>query len=400
MIRFTTAGESHGRALVAILEGIPAGLLLVAEDVDRELARRMAGHGRGARMRIEADTVEILSGVRAGETLGSPIALLIWNRDWEHWKDVMAPEPDPAGAEARRRRVVRPRPGHVDLVGTLKYDRDDARDVLERASARETAARVACGAVCRRLLAEFGVEVGSHVVELGPVRGPQEIELPTPLNPAADASPVRCLDREASAAMVAAIDAATRDGDTLGGVVEVVARGLVVGLGSHVSWDQRLDGRLAQALMSIPAVKGVEFGAGFAQAALPGSEVHDAIVPGGGRRSGGYGRLSNRAGGIEGGITTGEPLIVRAAMKPIATLRRPLDTVNLETGKPAQAQSERSDVTAVPALGVIAEGMVAICLAQAMAEKFGGDSLGQFRESFEAYVEHLGRCRGATGDGE
>ncbi|MBI4420586.1 MAG: chorismate synthase, partial [Gemmatimonadetes bacterium] len=279
MIRFTTAGESHGQALVAILEGIPAGLGLVAADIDQDLRRRMAGYGRGARMKIEADQVEILSGVRAGETLGSPIGLVIRNRDWENWADVMAPEPDAPGV-ARRRQLQRPRPGHADLVGVLKYDRTDARDVLERASARETAARVACAAVCRKLLACFGAEVGSHVVELGPIRAVAPDPLPTPLNPAADASPVRCLDPEATSRMIAAIDAAKDAGDTLGGVVEVVARGLVVGLGSHVSWDRKLDGRLAQALLSIPAVKGAEIGAGFEAARQPGSKVHDEIVRG------------------------------------------------------------------------------------------------------------------------
>jgi chorismate synthase len=389
MIRFTTAGESHGRALVSILEGIPAGLPLVAEDVDRELRRRMAGYGRGARMKIEQDAVEFLSGVRAGETLASPIAMLIWNRDWENWRDVMAPEPDAAEAGARRREVKRPRPGHADLVGSFKYDRSDARDILERASARETAARVASGAVCRRLLAEFGVEIGSHVVELGPVAAPAPDPLPTRLNEAADQSPVRCLDEDAGAAMVAAIDEATAARDSLGGVAEVVVRGLPLGLGSHVSWDRRLDGRLAGAVMSIPAVKGVEIGLGFESARRPGSNVHDELEPGGEATRGGVTRSSNRAGGLEGGMTTGEPLVVRAAMKPIATLRRPLKSVNLDTGEPEQAQSERADITAVPAMGVVAEAMTAIVLAQALAEKFGGDSLADMRAAFEAYLARL-----------
>jgi chorismate synthase len=389
MIRFTTAGESHGRALVSILEGVPAGLPLVAEDVDRELRRRMAGYGRGARMKIEQDAVEFLSGVRAGETLASPIAMLIWNRDWENWRDVMAPEPDAAEAGARRREVKRPRPGHADLVGSFKYDRSDARDILERASARETAARVASGAVCRRLLAEFGVEIGSHVVELGPVAAPAPDPLPTRLNEAADQSPVRCLDEDAGAAMVAAIDEATAARDSLGGVAEVVVRGLPLGLGSHVSWDRRLDGRLAGAVMSIPAVKGVEIGLGFESARRPGSNVHDELEPGGEATRGGVTRSSNRAGGLEGGMTTGEPLVVRAAMKPIATLRRPLKSVNLDTGEPEQAQSERADITAVPAMGVVAEAMTAIVLAQALAEKFGGDSLADMRAAFEAYLARL-----------
>ncbi len=394
MIRFTTAGESHGRALVSILEGIPAGLPLVAEDVDRELRRRMAGHGRGARMKIEQDAVEFLSGVRAGETLASPIALLIWNRDWDNWRDVMAPEPDGADAGARRRKVTRPRPGHADLVGSLKYDRSDARDILERASARETAARVACGAVCRRLLAEFGVEIGSHVVELGSVAAPVPDPLPTPLNEAADRSPVRCLDAGAGAAMVAAIDEATAARDSLGGVAEVVVRGLPLGLGSHVSWDRKLDGRLAGAMMSIPAVKGVEIGLGFEAARRPGSQVHDELEPGGAAAKGNVTRSSNRAGGLEGGMTTGEPLVVRAAMKPISTLRRPLKSVNLETGEPEQAQSERADITAVPAMGVVAEAMTAIVLAQALVEKFGGDSLADLRSAFEAYLTRLEGGRG------
>lgn len=390
MIRFTTAGESHGRGLVAVVEGIPAGMPLRAEDIDRQLKRRMAGYGRGARMKIESDAVEFLSGVRAGETLGSPIAMVIWNRDWENWTDVMAPEPDEAGG-ARRRQVSRPRPGHADLVGVLKYDRVDARDILERASARETAARVACGAVCRRLLGEFGVEIGSHVVQLGAVRAPEVSPLPVPLNDAADQSPVRCLDLEASQAMVEAVDAAVAERDTLGGVAEVVVRGVVLGLGSHTSWDRKLDGDLAHAVMSIPAVKGVEIGMGFGAAGVPGSVAHDEIERGGAATSGGFARRSNRAGGLEGGMTTGEPIVIRAAMKPLSTLRRPLDTVDLQTGEAAKAQSERSDVTAVPAMGVVAEGMVALVLAQAMTEKFGGDSLAEMRENYDAYVARMNR---------
>jgi chorismate synthase len=390
MIRFTTAGESHGKGLVAILEGVPAGLPLRADDIDADLRRRMMGHGRGARMKIEDDRADILGGVRAGETLGSPIALLISNRDWENWADVMAPEPDPPGGPPRRRAVHRPRPGHADLVGTLKYGRTDARDILERASARETAARVACGAVARRVLAAFDIEVGSHVVALGDVTANPPDPLPIPLNPSADASPVRCLDADAAAAMMRAIDAAKEARDTLGGVVEVVARGLPVGLGSHVSWDRKLDGRVAGALMSIPAVKGVEIGPGFAMAARRGSEVHDPIARGGPPRTGGFARATNRAGGLEGGITNGEPLVARLAMKPIATLMKPLETVDLVTGAPSKAVAERSDVTAVPALGVIAEAMVALVLADAMAEKFGGDTLVEMRANHAAYVAGLG----------
>ena len=383
--RFTTAGESHGRGLVGILEGIPAGLPVSAERINVELKRRMGGYGRGARMKIESDQIEWLAGVRAGETLGSPIAMLVWNRDWEHWQDVMAAEADAPGAE-RRRQVTRPRPGHADLAGSLKYDRRDARDILERASARETVARVACGAVCKILLEQFGVEVGSHVIELGGVRagvGAQHAApLPARLNQASDASPVRCLDPAAEKEMIARIDAAKAAGDTLGGVVEVIALGLPVGLGSHVSWDAKLDGRLAQALMSIPAVKGVELGLGFEAARRKGSEVHDEILPG-------LSRASNRAGGTEGGMTTGEPLVARVAMKPISTLMSPLRTVDLKTGGPAQAQSERSDVTAVPAMGVIAEAMVSLVLGQALLEKFGGDALSETKRNFEGYVAQV-----------
>ena len=385
--RFATAGESHGRGLVAVLEGIPAGLPLAAERVNVELKRRMGGYGRGARMKIEADQIEWLAGVRAGETLGSPIAMLVWNRDWEHWQDVMAPEADApgaggAGGSERRRQVTRPRPGHADLAGSLKYDRQDARDVLERASARETVARVACGAVCKVLLEQFGVEIGSHVVELGGVVAKSAVPIPQPLNAAADASPVRCLDPDAEKEIVARIDAAKAAGDTLGGIVEVVALGVPVGLGSHVSWDTKLDGRLAQALMSIPAVKGVELGLGFEAARRKGSEVHDEILPG-------LARATNRAGGTEGGMTTGEPLVARVAMKPISTLMSPLRTVDLKTGGPAQAQSERSDVTAVPAMGVIAEAMLALVVTQALLEKCGGDSLRETKRNFEGYLAQV-----------
>ncbi|UCD25807.1 MAG: chorismate synthase [Gemmatimonadota bacterium] len=388
-MRFTTAGESHGKALMAILEGIPAGLALVAEDVDSELRRRMAGHGRGARMKIESDRVEFLSGVRAGETLGSPVCMMVRNRDWENWQEVMAVAPDADPDKPRRRRVLRPRPGHADLVGVLKYGRHDARDILERASARETAARVACGAVCRKLLDSFGVEIGSHVVRIGSVAAKSGEPLPARLNQHADSSPVRCLDLAASQAMVEEIDRAIADRDTLGGVAEVIVRGAVVGLGSHVSWDRKLDARLAQALMSIHAIKGVEIGLGFEGASTWGSEAHDEIRRGDNRLTGGVARSSNRAGGLEGGITNGEPIVLRLAMKPISTLRRPLETVNLETGETAQAQSERSDVTAVPAMSVIAEAMTAIVVAQAMVEKFGGDSLNEMRRNYDGYVEQL-----------
>ena len=402
-LRFTTAGESHGKALVAIVEGLPAGLPVSAEWVDRELARRMQGYGRGARMKIERDHIEWLSGVRAGETLGSPVAMLIPNRDWANWEDVMAYESSDPPGEIRRRRVTRPRPGHADLAGVLKYDRLDGRDILERASARETTARVAAGALAKRLLREFGVEIGSHVISLGGITTEWASEhrttaLPWPLNEISDRSEVRVIDAAVEAAIIQRIDAAKKAGDTLGGEVEVVARGVVVGLGSHVSWDRKLDGRLAGMLMSIPAVKGVEIGMGFEAARRPGSEVHDAIEGGKGGKGGkgdgdprgGFRRPTNNAGGLEGGITTGEPVVVKVAMKPIATLMSPLPTVDLASGQPAKAVSERSDVTAVPAMGVIAEALVALVLADAMLEKFGGDSLAEMRRNYTGYVAALG----------
>jgi chorismate synthase len=391
-LRFLTAGESHGKALVAIIEGIPAGLPLSAEAVDRDLARRMQGYGRGARMKIEQDRVEWLSGVRAGETLGSPIALQVINRDWDNWRDVMAAEGEPG--EERRRRVARPRPGHADLVGVLKYDRDDARDILERASARETTVRVACGAVARRFLDELGVAIGSHVVSLGGIRIGAVQANAAQLNELSDASPVRVIDRSVEAQMIELIDAARKSGDTLGGEVEVIASGVPVGLGSHVHWDRKLDGRLAGMLMSIPAVKGVEIGLGFEAARRPGSAVHDPIVTHEeNRRGAGFARRGNNAGGLEGGMTTGEPLVVRIAMKPISTLMSPLPTVHLDTGAVANAQSERSDVTAVPAIGVIAEAVVALVLADAMLEKFGGDSMAEVRRNLEGYLDALASRR-------
>jgi chorismate synthase len=397
MLRFSTAGESHGKALVATVEGLPAGLPISAEWVDRELWRRMQGYGRGARMKIESDRIEWISGVRAGETLGSPVAMLIPNRDWANWEDVMAHEPADSIGELRRRRVTRPRPGHADLAGVLKYDRLDARDILERASARETTARVAAGALAKRLLDEFGVEIGSHVTSLGGIRAaPEGGVLPVPLNQAADQSEIRVLDRSAEAEIIRRIDAAKKAGDTLGGEVEVIARGVCVGLGSHVSWDRKLDGRLAGMLMSIPAVKGVEIGMGFEAARRPGSEVHDPIEAGphgpasGADPKGGFRRPTNNAGGLEGGITTGEPVVVKVGMKPISTLMSPLPTIDLQSGQPAKAVSERSDVTAVPAMGVIAEAVVALVLADAMLEKFGGDSLAEMRRNYDGYVNAMG----------
>jgi chorismate synthase len=390
MLRFTTAGESHGPALVSTLEGIPAGLPLLAEHVNVELARRQQGYGRGRRMQIERDEIEFLAGVRAGETLGSPIAMLVRNRDWKNWQDVMDPAPREGDPDPRRRAVTRPRPGHADLTGVLKYDRDDARDILERASARETTARVAAGAICRRLLEEFGVRLGSHLVHLGGIDARRPDPMPDDIDAAADASSLRTLDPDAEARMIERIDAAKQAGNTLGGICEVVATGLPVGLGSHVSWDRKLDGRLGAALMSIPAVKGVEMGMGFAAARVTGADVHDEIEPAlDSPRTGWVRRRTNRAGGLEGGMTNGEPLVIKVAMKPISTLMRPLATVELTTGEPAAAAAERSDVTAVPAMGVIAEAMTAFVLAQAFLEKFGGDSLGEVRRNHDAYLAHI-----------
>jgi chorismate synthase len=389
-LRFTTAGESHGPALVSVLEGMPAGLPLLADHVNTELARRQQGYGRGRRMQIERDTVQFLSGVRAGQTIGSPIAMLIENRDWKNWQDVMDPAPREGDPDPRRRAVTRVRPGHADLTGILKYDRDDARDILERASARETTARVAAGAICKQLLSEIEVTIGSHLVHLGGIDVAPIADLPDDINAVADESPLRTLDREAEAAMIARIDTIKREGNTLGGICEVVCRGLPVGLGSHVSWDRKLDGRLAAALMSIPAVKGVEVGIGFEAARRTGAEVHDEIEPAPGRtRAGNVRRKSNRAGGLEGGMTTGEPLVLRVAMKPISTLMRPLATVDVATGQSAAATAERSDVTAVPAMGVIAESMTAFVLAQAALEKFGGDSLVEMRRNYDGYLSHV-----------
>ncbi len=398
MLRFTTAGESHGPALVSILEGLPAGLPITAEQVNAELSRRQQGYGRGRRMQIEKDEIEFLSGVRGGETLGGPVAMLIRNRDWKNWGEIMDPAARPEDATGpRKRAVTRPRPGHADLAGLLKYDRDDARDIMERASARETTARVAVGAICRQLLAAFGVRVESHVISLGGIDAKIPALLPHDLNLVADASPVRTLDPDAEQRMIELIDEAKRAGNTLGGVCEVLVSGLPVGLGSHVSWDRKLDGRLAAAVMSIPAVKGVEIGLGFEAAQRTGAQVHDEIDASAGRTlAGNVQRRSNRAGGLEGGITTGEPLVLRAAMKPIATLMRPLGTVEIPTGEPAAAVAERSDVTAVPAMGVIAEAMVAFVLAQAWLEKFGGDSLGETRRNVDGY---LGRVAQRVGSG-
>jgi chorismate synthase len=389
MLRWLTAGESHGRALVAVCEGVPAGVEVTTADVAAALARRRAGYGRGARMKFEQDEVELTGGVRHGVTLGGPVAIRIGNTEWPKWETVMAPDPvdpDLLESQARNTPLTRPRPGHADLAGMQKYGHDDARGVLERASARETAARVALGEIARRLLRQvLGAEILSHVVAIGPVStpadyvpGPQDLER-------IDADPVRCLDPGASAAMQAEIDAAHRDGDTLGGVVEVVVYGLPPGLGSHVHWDRRLDGRLAGALMSIQAIKGVEVGDGFTTARRRGSLAHDEIE---GTESG-IRRATNRAGGIEGGMSTGEPVRLRAAMKPISTVPRALGTVDVRTGEAAKAINQRSDVTAVPAAGVVAEAMAALVLADAVLEKFGGDSVTETARNAEAYLKEM-----------
>jgi len=389
MLRWLTAGESHGRALVAICEGMPAGVEVTTADVAAALARRRAGYGRGARMKFEQDEVEITAGVRHGRTLGGPVAITVANSEWLKWQAVMSPDPVPAAelaGLARNDPLTRPRPGHADLAGMQKYGHDDARPVLERASARETAARVAIGEVARRFLAQaLGVEVLSHVVALGGIRV-EARTLPRPGDQeTVDADPVRCLDAAASAAMVAEIDAARKDGDTLGGVIEVVVHGLPPGLGSHVHGDRRLDARLAGAMMSIHAIKGVEIGDGFASAARRGSQAHDEIEPG----PSGVRRLTNRAGGIEGGMSTGSPIRVRAAMKPISTVPRALSTVDVRTGELAKAINQRSDVTAVPAAGVVAEAMAALVIADAALEKFGGDSVTETRRNVAGYLESL-----------
>jgi len=391
-ISFSTAGESHGRGLMAIIQGIPAGLTLdMARHVDPDLKRRQGGYGRGRRMEIESDRAEIISGLRLGETIGSPVSMLIWNKDWENWKVAMAPEaPDPDGNPKALRSLYLPRPGHADLVGLLKYDRRDTRDILERASARETAARVACGAVCKRLLQMFGITIGSHVTSIGSIEASIPEVLPENLNESVDSSALRSLDADATDRMKKAIDNAKENGDTLGGIFEVVATGIPAGLGSYVTYDSKLDGRLAGAVMSIQAIKGVEIGAGFSGAFKPGSEVHDPIVADGrAEKSGGIGRTSNRAGGLEGGVTTGSPLVVKAAMKPISTLRKRLPSIDMRDGSAADAAVERSDVCAVPAAAVVGEAMVALVLADAFLEKFGGDSISEISRNFDSYVQHL-----------
>ncbi len=382
MLRYLTAGESHGPALVATLEGMPAGVPVSGKQIRAELARRRHGYGRGTRMKLEEDRLEILGGVRHGRTLGSPIAMVIHNTEWPKWQGVMSVEEEDAVVEDPA--LTRPRPGHADLTGMLKHGFADARPVLERASARETAARVAVGAVCKALLSPLGISVASHVVEIGSVAA-AETSLPEPLDlDQIDASPVRCLDATAERAMVALIDETRRAGDTLGGVFEVVAWGVPPGLGSYVHWDRRIDGRLAQALMSIHAMKGVEIGPGFAVSRASGSQAHDEIAWKTGR---GYVRETDRSGGTEGGMTTGAPLRVRVAMKPLATLARSLPTVDVATHEPAAAITQRSDVCAVPAAAVIGESAVAFILAQALLEKTGGDSLAEVQRNLTGYLD-------------
>jgi chorismate synthase len=388
MLRWLTAGESHGEALTGIIEGLPAHVPITRDDIRASLARRRLGYGRGARMKFEADEVRILGGVRHGETLGSPVAVEVGNTEWPKWESVMSADPvDAAELEglARNAPLTRPRPGHADIVGMQKYGFDEARPVLERASARETAMRVALGTVAAKFLGELGITLVSHTVAIGGAEHDSETlpALPTAADvEALDADPVRCFDTELSAAMVAEIDAAKKAGDTLGGVVEVLAYDLPPGLGSHVHWDRRLDSRLAGALMGIQAIKGVEVGDGFLTTKRPGSRAHDELEVG----PDGFRRVSNRAGGTEGGMSTGGPLRVRAGMKPIATVPRALATVDVETGEAAKANHQRSDVCAVPAAGVVAEAMVALVLAEAVVEKFGGDSVAETKRNLDAYI--------------
>jgi chorismate synthase len=383
MLQYLTAGESHGELLMGIIEGMPAGLLIRVTDIDRDLARRQAGYGRGGRMKIEKDTVKIYTGVRWGKTLGSPLGLMIRNKDWENWRDKMSPDSmflntaDP---------VTRPRPGHADLSGALKYGASDIRNILERSSARETAMRVAVGAVAKRLLEEFGIDVMSHVLSIGGVFAKVPDIPVAELKRRSEASELHCTDHEAEKRMMKKIDETRAAGDSLGGTFEVIVTGVPVGLGSHVHWDRKLDGRIAQALMSIQAIKGVEIGAGFGAAYKPGSQVHDEIFW---NRKLGFHRRTNMAGGIEGGMTNGASIVLRAAMKPIPTLYKPLRSVDLQSKKPFKASVERSDVCAVPAAGVVAEATVALEIASAMVEKFGGDSIEEMKGNYRAYERGL-----------
>ena len=375
MFRFLTAGESHGKSLVAVLEGIPAGLSISEDYIAVDLKRRQGGYGRGGRMQIEEDRAEIISGVRHGMTIGSPISMLIKNRDWENWQEKMSVSPVDKEIEP----MTRLRPGHADLPGVAKYNFDDIRPILERASARETAARVAVGAVAKRFLEEFGIKINSHVTTIGGVYA----NIPDPIDwDKVEVSPVRCADPEAEKEMVAAIDEAREAGDSLGGTFEIIATGVPIGLGSHIQWDRRINGKIAQAIMSIQAIKGVEIGAGFAVADLRGSLAHDEIEPG-------LKRSTNWAGGIEGGMTNGQPIVVQAAIKPISTIPSALSSIDLKTGEPAKAHVERADVCVVPAAGVIGEAMLAMVLAEAFLEKFGGDHMEETLRNYRGYTEHL-----------
>ncbi|AGW41265.1 chorismate synthase [Leifsonia xyli subsp. cynodontis DSM 46306] len=388
MLRWLTAGESHGPELIAVLEGLPAGVPVSLDAIRADLARRKLGYGRGARMKFEQDALEVSGGVRHGLSLGSPVALRIGNSEWPKWVDLMSPEPVAAEklAGARGAPLTRPRPGHADLAGMQKYGFDEARPVLERASARETAARVALGAVARSFLGELGITLVSHTLSIGPVRVPEDAVWPTPADVAAlDADPLRCFDPATSEWMVAEVDAAHKDGDTLGGVVEVLAYGLPPGLGSYAHWDRRLDAQLAAALMGIQAIKGVEVGDGFLTTTRRGSQAHDELVA----EDGAIVRQSDRAGGTEGGMSTGGVLRVRAGMKPIATVPRALRTIDVATSEPAPAHHQRSDVCAVPAAGIVAEAMVALVLANAVLEKFGGDSIGETARNLRGYLDAI-----------
>ena len=384
MLRYLTAGESHGKSLTAILEGMPAGVSVTEEDINRELARRQKGYGRGARMTsIETDNVEVASGIRWGETLGSPISMTIQNKDWEKWQKLLSATP---ADRDESKRVIKPRPGHADLVGVLKFDRKDIQDILDRASARETAARVAVGAVCRKLLSAFGIRVFSYVREIGAVRAKNIPKDAEDIMRRAEESPVRCPDPDAEKAMIEATDKAKAAGDTLGGVYSVVITGCPVGLGSHTHWDRKLEARMCWAMMSIQAMKGVEVGLGFEMARRPGSEAHDEIYY---SKDRGFYRSGNNAGGFEGGMTTGEPIVLSVAMKPLSSLMKPLKSVNLESKEPFMAEVIRSDVSAVPSAGVAAEAVAAFEVACAMKEKFGGDSLREMKDNHARYVEHL-----------
>jgi len=391
MLRYLTAGESHGELLMGILEGMPSGLLIRITDIDRDLARRQGGYGRGGRMKIEKDAVKIYTGVRWGKTLGSPIGLMVRNKDWDNWRDKMSVDPTFLNsAEA----VTRPRPGHADLAGALKYNTADIRNILERSSARETAMRVAVGAVAKRLLEEFHIEVASHVVSLGGAFAKVPNLQIRELRKRAEASELHCVDPEAEKRMMRRIDDARNAGDSLGGVIELIIYGVPIGLGSHTHWDRKLDARLAGALMSIQAMKGVEVGAGFGVANQPGSQVHDEIFW---NNKVGFNRKTNKAGGIEGGMSNGEPIVLRAAMKPIPTLMKPLRSVDMESKEAFKASIERSDVCAVPAAGVVAEAVAAFEIAAAMIEKFGGDSMDEMKRNYSSYMRQVQIRMGAEG---